>query len=57
MGAGRTPIDVLYIADANKSFRTRLGLLENTHVLLALCKDMTNLKNAEGAVKSNEARF
>jgi hypothetical protein len=41
-GIGRTPIDLFYIADANQSFRTRLGLLSNAHVLLALCNEMSN---------------
>ena len=46
MGAGKTPIDVLYIADKNQTFRTRLGLLNNGHVLLALCEEMAGDKRA-----------
>ncbi len=46
MGAGKTPIDVLYIADKNQTFRTRLGLLNNGHVLLALCEEMAGDKGA-----------
>jgi Family of unknown function (DUF6585) len=35
------PVNILYLADANHSFRTRYGLLPNAHVLLALCAEMT----------------
>ena len=38
----KLPISVLYIADANQTFRTRYGLLGNAHVLLALCAEMTS---------------
>jgi len=37
-------IDVFFIQDKNKSFRTRLGLLENAHLLLAICDEMVSLK-------------
>ena len=49
MGAGRTPIDVFYIADENQSFRTRLGLLENARVLLALCEEMAGRKQTSAS--------
>jgi hypothetical protein len=39
---GRGTVNVFYIADANQSFRTRLGLLSNFHVLLALCGEMVD---------------
>jgi hypothetical protein len=35
------PVNILYIAGANHSFRTRYGLLPNARVLLALCAEMT----------------
>ncbi len=33
-------IDLFFIQDQNKSFETRLGLLENAHVLLAICDEL-----------------
>ncbi len=46
-GPRRTPVDVFYVADKNQSVRTRLGLLANAHLLLALCAEMTNLEDAQ----------
>jgi hypothetical protein len=43
-GRGRRMIDVFFVQDADAMFRTRYGLLENAHVLVALCAEMTNLK-------------
>lgn len=34
-------INVFFIEDGNKSFRTRLGLLENAHVLMTICEEMS----------------
>lgn len=45
----RNKIDVLFIKDENTTLRTRLGLLENAHVLLAICDEMVSLRNAAGA--------
>ena len=47
-------IDVLFIKDGNTSLRTRLGLLENAHILLAICDEMVSLKNAEGVSSSQD---
>lgn len=43
------PVNVLYITDANQTFRTRYGLLRNAHVLLALCAEMTNKPSNDAA--------
>jgi hypothetical protein len=40
----RNMIDVFFVQDANSIFRTRYGLLENAHVLLALCGEMAACK-------------
>jgi hypothetical protein len=43
MGASRREsnlVDVFFIQDGNNRFRTRYGLLENAHVLVALCGEM-----------------
>src|ERR1700730_10244847 len=40
----RNMIDVFFVQDANTMFGTRYGLLENAHVLLALCGEMATLK-------------
>jgi hypothetical protein len=44
------PVNVFYIADASQSFRTRYGLLQNAHVLLALCAVMTDKSSKDSAV-------
>jgi hypothetical protein len=44
---GRVPVDLFLIQDANTSFRTRLGLLNNAHILLALCAEMVSLHQNE----------
>ncbi len=41
---GRTSVDVFVVEGSHDRFRTRLGLLSNAHVLLALCADLTGLK-------------
>ena len=35
---------MFFIQDGNKRLRTRLGLLENGHVLLAICDEMVSNK-------------
>jgi len=50
----RNKIDVLFIQDGKTTLRTRLGLLENAHIMLAICDEMVSLKNAEGAGSSQE---
>jgi hypothetical protein len=45
---GKHTVSVFFIQDANVGLRTRLGLLENAHVLLALCGEMVTFKNSEG---------
>lgn len=37
-------IDVFFIQDGNNTLRTRLGLLENAHVLMAICDEMVGAK-------------
>jgi formylglycine-generating enzyme required for sulfatase activity len=44
---GKHTVNVFFIQDGRTGLRTRLGLLENAHVLLALCGEMVTLKNAE----------
>lgn len=44
---GRAPVNLFFIQDANTSFRTRLGLLNNAHVLLTLCGEMVSLHQNE----------
>ncbi len=44
---GRLPVDVFYIRDTQTQLRTRLGLLANAHVLLALCAEMTGREPGE----------
>src|SRR5260370_651730 len=44
---GKHTVNVFFIQDGNIGLRTRLGLLENAHVLLALCGEMVSLKNVE----------
>lgn len=46
--AGKHTVNVFFIQDGNVGLRTRLGLLENAHVLLALCGEMVTLKDGEG---------
>jgi hypothetical protein len=46
---GRIPVDVFFVQAGNTGLRTRLGLLSNAHVLLALCDEMTNLKQGNKA--------
>ncbi len=41
---GRTSVDVVLVEGSHDRFRTRLGLLSNAHVLLALCADLTGLQ-------------
>jgi len=48
----RNKIDVLFIQDGKTTIRTRLGLLENAHILLAICDEMVSLKTAEEAGSS-----
>jgi hypothetical protein len=43
------PVNVLYITDANQTFRTRYGLLRNAHVLLALCAEMSIMPSNDAA--------
>ncbi len=38
---GRMTVDAFFIQDDKARFRTRLGLLSNAHILLALCAQMT----------------
>jgi hypothetical protein len=40
---GRLPVEVLYIQSATARLLSRYGLLQNAHVLLALCAEMTGL--------------
>jgi hypothetical protein len=40
---GRFPVDVFTIRSDQAGFQTRLGLLSNAHVLLALCAELTGL--------------
>lgn len=40
----RNRVDVFFVQDGNKTLRTRLGLLENAHVLLAICDEMVGSK-------------
>lgn len=46
--ARKHTVSVFFIQDCNVGLRTRLGLLENAHVLLALCGEMVTLKDGEG---------
>ena len=45
----RNMIDIFFVQDANITLRTRYGLLENAHVLVALCAEMANLSNQVSA--------
>jgi hypothetical protein len=45
---GKHTVNVFFIQDGRTGLRTRFGLLENAHVLLALCGEMVSLKNGEG---------
>jgi hypothetical protein len=45
--ASKHTVRVFFIQDGNVGLRTRLGLLENAHVLLALCGEMVTLKDSE----------
>lgn len=52
MGAAsrqRNMIDVFFVQDDSKVFLTRYGLLENAHVLVALCGEMVPAKQAKAA--------
>jgi Family of unknown function (DUF6585) len=44
---GKAFVDVFYILDDKYRFHTRLGLLSNAHILLALCGEMTGLGQKE----------
>jgi Family of unknown function (DUF6585) len=44
---GKYAVDVFFIMDDRIRFHTRLGLLSNAHVLLALCGEMTGLDQKE----------
>ena len=50
-------IDLFFIQDGNKTLRTRLGLLENAHVLLAICDEMVSntVNNLNDDSKSRSA--
>lgn len=37
---GRVPVDVFFIRAGETQFRTRLGLLNNAHLLIALCEEL-----------------
>jgi formylglycine-generating enzyme required for sulfatase activity len=56
---GKHAVNVFFIRDANRGLRTRLGLLENAHVLLALCSEMAGEidgpKNVEGTSSHRES--
>ena len=41
---GRASVDVFRVEGSHDRFRTRLGLLSNAHVLLALCAGLTGLQ-------------
>ena len=41
---GRVPVDVFFIEDGQTRFQTRLGLLSNAHLLLALCAELTGFE-------------
>ncbi len=47
--AGKHTVNVFFLQDSNIGLRTRYGLLENAHVLLALCGEMVSLKNGKGS--------
>lgn len=52
----RNKIDVIFIQDGNTVLRTRLGLLENAHILLAICDEMVSLNNA-AVVGASQAQY
>jgi hypothetical protein len=45
---GRATVEVFMITGSHARFQTRLGLLSNAHVLLALCAEFTGLEAIEG---------
>jgi len=40
---GRVPIDLFVVRSDQEAFETRLPLLKNSHLLLALCEEMTGI--------------
>src|SRR5260370_22183041 len=44
---GKHTVNMFFIQDGNIGLRTRLGLLENAHVLVAICGEMVSLKSVE----------
>jgi hypothetical protein len=52
---GKILVDVFFVQSANASFRTRLGLLSNAHILLALCAEMTGPNRDDRRDQSSEA--
>jgi len=52
---GKHTVNVFFMQDGNIGLRTRFGLLENAHVLLALCGEMVSLKNGEGTSPHRES--